>query len=77
MNLESNFNFDFGNLNDFYYKLLSEEDYDFKTKDIKIDITKDDTINVKFVSSSILELKIATSALIRTLEIIDKTNNIN
>lgn len=65
---------DFENSNDLYYSLLKEEDYDFKTKDISIDVEKEnDHILVSLVCNSILDLKIATNALIKSLEVIEKT----
>lgn len=76
MNLESSFSFDFGNLNETYFKLLAEEDFDFKTKNINFDVKFNDKVEVKLVCSNILDLKIATTALIKSLEVIDKTLNI-
>ena len=76
MSLKSSFCFDFGNLNENYYKLLTEEDFDFKNKDIKLSINLTNSLDVELDVGSVLDLKIATSALIKSLEIIDKTLNI-
>lgn len=77
MKLNSSYSFNFGELNEIYFKLLFEEDYNFKTKDIKIEITKtDDDLLVMIFTNSVLDLKIATTALIKSLEIIDNTLNI-
>jgi hypothetical protein len=72
----SNFSFNFGNLNDFYYKLLIEEDFDFKTKKIVINITNDKSLNVKVECNNVLDLKIATNALIKSVETIEKSINV-
>lgn len=76
--ISSTFLLDFGELNDEYYELLSNEDFNFKTKDIELNITKLNSgkIKVKFISNSIIDLKIASNSLIKSLEIIDKTYNI-
>lgn len=76
MKLQSSFSFDFGKLNETYYKLLSEEDFDFKTKDINFEVLYNSEVKVNLKCSSVLDLKIATSALIKSLEVIDKTLNI-
>lgn len=77
MKLKSNFSFDFKEQSDIYYKLLLEEDFDFKTKNITIQINlKENLVLVFIYASSILDLKIATSALVKSLEIIEKTLNI-
>lgn len=74
MKLESSISLNFGDLNNLYYNLLIEEDFDFKTKNIFLNIEK--TINgilVKITTESILDLKIGSTALIKSLEIIEKT----
>ena len=76
MMLKSSFSFDFGNLNEFYYKLLKEEDFNFKNRDISFDIVLKDSLEFELSVKSVLDMKIATSALIKSLEIIDKTLNI-
>ena len=77
MRLNSNYFFEFGDQNSTYYKLLCAEDFDFKTKDIVINIKLEDSrVLVNIDVSCILDLKIATTALIKSLEIIDKTLNI-
>jgi hypothetical protein len=77
MNIISEFTFNFGEQTKTYFKLLEEEDFDFKTKDINFYFNLDsDKINVKIDAKSILELKIGTTALIKTLEVIEKTLNL-
>lgn len=77
MKLESKFSLDFKEKSDIYYRLLLEEDFDFKTKNINIKIElKENLVLVFIYTSSILDLKIGTSALIKSLEIIEKTLNI-
>jgi hypothetical protein len=73
MKFKSNFYLDFENLNELYYNLLTKEDFNFKTKDIKINISMNNKIEVEVFCNSIIELKIAHSAIIKSLEIIDKT----
>lgn len=66
--------FDFENNNDLFCKLLSEEDFDFKNKNIQIDVSLTGKgVFVKISGSSILDLKIANSSLVKSLEIIQKT----
>lgn len=75
MNLISSFDLDFKEDNETYYKLLKEEDFDFKTKNINISIdkTSKDNIKVEIMCDSVIDLKIANSALIKSLEVINKT----
>lgn len=75
MSYNSVFDLDLGEETELYYKLLSEEDFDFRTKDIKIKINKVSSKSLKITieSNSLIELKIGVSALIKSLEIIDKT----
>lgn len=68
-----NFSLNFGKDNNFFYKLLKEEDFDFKTKDILIKIEKEKNLKVDIECNSVLDLKIATNALIKSLETIEKT----
>ncbi len=72
----ANFSLDFGNLNKTYYDLLIEEDFDFKTKDIKVDISNEKDLGVSIKANSILDIKIGATALIKSLEIIEKTLNV-
>ena len=61
---------------DMYYELLQEEDFDFRTKDIEIEIqkdTKNSKLNIKIKADSLIDMKIANSAIIKSLEIIKKT----
>ena len=77
MKISSKHVLNLGSNTELYFKLLSEEDYDFKTKKIEFDIQKnDDSIIVNILAGSILDLKIADSAFIRSLEVIDKTLNV-
>lgn len=73
MKLKTNYNLDFEDLNQIYYNLLLEEDFNFKNKNIKINLTFDKVICVEVLSDSFLELKIGNLALIKSLEIINKT----
>lgn len=71
---KTQFSLDLGKQSETYFNLLSNEDFDFKTKKILINITKSkNTIEVDISCNSILDLKIANSAIIRSLEIIEKT----
>ena len=74
----TSFLLNFGSRTNKYFQLLSEEDFDFKTKNIGIDILKNDknTVKVELSCDSLIELKIATTAVIKSLEIIEKTLNI-
>ena len=77
MKISSKHRLELGELSEIYFKLLKEEDYDFKTKKIKINIEKDKTsIIADITANSILDLKIADSAFIRSLEVIEKTLSI-
>ena len=71
------YDLDFLNNSDFYYKILSQENFNFKTKDIKVSIKKLKN-RVKIVSNvkNILDLKIVTSTISKTLEVIEKTRKI-
>jgi len=76
MKLVNNFILDFENLevNKVYFDLLKEEDFIFKTKDIFVNINfRENKIFLEIVAGSILDLKIGNSAVIKSLEIIDKT----
>ena len=60
--------------NDIYFSLLSQEDFDFKTKKIKIDVSKENnSVAVSIDAHSFLDLKIGINALMKSLEAIDKT----
>lgn len=72
----SNFKLDFGRLNDFYYNLLIEEDFDFKSKSIDIDIQKNSMLEIRVLCNSILDLKIGVTALIKSLEVIERARNV-
>ena len=70
------FSFDLEDKTKFFYELLKEEDFDFKTKDILVDVKDEKNLKIEIVCSSILDLKIASNALIKSLEIIEKTLNV-
>ena len=74
MKFSSKFLLDVKGNNDIYFNLLSQEDFDFKTKKITVDVSKEnDAVAVRIDTNSVLDLKIATNALIKSLEVIDKT----
>ncbi len=57
-----------------YYNLLKEEDFNFKTKEIKIELEKSlDMLYIRVNSNSLIDLKIGSSAVQKSLEIIEKT----
>ena len=75
--LKCSFDLDFKKETKFYYKLLKEEDFDFKTKDIKVDMKLlKSKINLDIICKNIIDLKIATNSIINSLNIIDKTKKI-
>lgn len=77
MNLKNSFKLNLGKNLQLYYDLLLNEDFDFKNKNISVKISKEGSfVLIDVEADSILELKIADSAIIKTLEIIDKTLNI-
>lgn len=60
-----------------FYSLLKEEDFDFKTKNIVVSISKDDkSLCIKVSCDSLIELKIGTTAVQKSLDIIEKTLNL-
>lgn len=72
---QASFELELGPQTSLYYDLLQEEDFDFKTKDITIDINKvsESKIAVQVDCNTLIDLKIANSALIKSLEVIQKT----
>lgn len=73
MKINTSFELDLDKI-DLFYNLLKEEDYDFKTKDIQMKINKNNcVVEVDLTCNNVLELKIASSALIKSLEVISKT----
>lgn len=77
MEFSSNFSFNFGENTNLYYKLLKEEDFDFKAKDIILNIRQNsDLIKVTLDCKTVLDFKIGVNALIKSLEVIDKTLNL-
>ncbi len=74
MSIKSSITCDFKEKNSLYYELLSEEDFEFKTKDILLDVKrKKDKVEIQIEADSVLDFKIGTSALIKSLEVITKT----
>lgn len=62
---------------EFYFKLLKEEDFDFRNKNINILILKEKKdLVVKIKAESFLDIKIGFSAVLKSLEIIYKSLNI-
>lgn len=74
MTQKSSFSLDFGDKVDLYFSLLSDENFDFKTKNILVELEKqNNSILINITCESLLDIKIANSAIIRSLEIIEKT----
>jgi len=74
MKFSSEFKFDFKDDNELFFKLISEEDFDFKNKDISIDIEfSGDFLKVIIFTNSLLDFKIAISSLIKSFEVIEKS----
>ncbi len=57
-----------------YLKLLKEEDFDFRGRDIKV--TLKEPLNITLTTDSILNLKIGITSIIKSLEVISKTKKI-
>lgn len=78
MNITSIFFLNFDKTCDFYYDLLLEEDFEFKTKNISIDIEKvnNSEIKVSILTKSVIDMKIAVNAFMKSVEVIDKTLNV-
>jgi len=74
MNFVSENLFDFGDNNELFFRLLCEEDFDFKNKNILIEIDLiDKGVFVKVSGSGVLDFKIANSSLVKSLEVVEKT----
>ncbi|MCA9496757.1 MAG: hypothetical protein KC589_07445 [Nanoarchaeota archaeon] len=75
MNVNAVLNLNLENQRDNYFDLLSEEDFDFRTKDINIELEKfnSDSLKIEVLANSILDLKIGMNAIIKSLEVIDKS----
>ena len=68
---------DFKEDNKLFFDLLKEENFDFSPKNIGVEIKFiNSKIKIDFHGSSILDLKIASNAVIKSLEIINKTLNV-
>ena len=77
MILISSFSLDFKDKVDLYFSLLSDENFEFKTKNILVKLEKQNNlILINITCETLLDIKIANSAIIRSLEIINKTLNI-
>lgn len=73
MKFQSSFQLDVGGLSEIYFTLLKEEDFNFKTKDISILVEKNNSlVEIIIKANSILDIKIGSTAVIKSLEIIDK-----
>ena len=74
MKFRATHSFDFGSYNNAYAALLKEEDFEFKTKSISLDIDQtEEGVRADISCNSVVELKIATTALIKSLETIQQT----
>ena len=77
MKFINTYNLDFGDNSSSILHLLSEEDFDFKTKDIKINLNLvNKKIEAGVFANNVIDLKIGNSAFIKSLEIINKTLNV-
>ena len=77
MNIKTEYFFNFENYNNTYYSLLIEEDFNFKNKNILVSIDKlERGFKIQIVTTNLLNLKIASNAVMKSLEIIEKTLNI-
>ncbi len=77
MNFISTLILDFENENQIYFDLLREEDFDFSSRNIEVKIELiNSQIRIILIGESILNLKIASNAVLKSLEIITKTLNI-
>ena len=73
MKYTCDFCLDLGKNSQFYSNLLSQEDFDFKTKDIIVSINNEKNIlNIKVICDSLIDLKIGSSSVMKSLEIIEK-----
>jgi hypothetical protein len=71
---KSSFSLHLGDKIDLYFSLLSDENFDFKTKNILVNLEKqNNSIIIDITCENLLDIKIANSAIIRSLEIIEKT----
>ena len=76
MIFENNFSLSFDKIDDLntYFSLLEDNDFDFKTKDIKMEINKKGLkIDTCILAKTFIELKIANSSFMSCVEIINKT----
>ena len=76
---ENRFLLDLGNYTDFYKDLLGEEDFDFGKKDITVELsTKEgNLLEIVVKASSIHELKIGLSSVMKSIEVITKTEEVS
>ncbi len=74
MTQTSSFSLDLGDKVDLYFSLLCDENFEFKTKNILVKLEKqNNSILINMTCETLLDIKIANSAIIRSLEIIEKT----
>lgn len=78
MKLSTVYELDFGNKSSFFVELLKEEDFDFKTKSVVVNVSlKYSKVFIEVFADSLLELKVGTSSVMKSLEIISKTLALN
>lgn len=75
MELKNKFILDFKKNNDIILSLLSCENLNFKNKNIKVDIkeNKNKKITISIFASTFIDIKIAITSIMNSLEIINKT----
>jgi hypothetical protein len=77
MKVKTQFSFDVGKDVDVYYALLNEEDFEFKTKQISLTLEKQGSVILVTISAqSFIDCKIAVSAVLKSVEIIEKTKEV-
>lgn len=57
------------------YDLLSEEDFDFKTKDIIVNLF-DNPLKIEIITKNLLDFKIASNSIYKSLLTIEKVEKI-
>lgn len=74
MKLTTRYDLDLGENSPLYAKLLEEEDFDFKTKNIIVTpLLRNSMVEIVVEADSIHDLKIGTTAVMKSLEVISKT----
>ena len=57
-----------------YSKILSEEDFEFGNKNINVEVScEGEILKIEVFASTIHELKIGVSSVIKSLEVVEKT----